>query len=44
MNGFAAQAWYYQQLRRIAAGDEPAAGLNPLMAFLAEERENKARL
>jgi len=44
VNGFAAQAWYYQQLRRIAAGDGPAAGLNPLTAFLAEERENKARL
>ena len=44
INGFAAQAWYYQQLRRIAAGGGPAAGLNPLTAFLAEERENKARL
>ena len=43
VNGFAAQAWYYQQLRHIAAGEDPVARLNPLSAFLAEERENKAR-
>ncbi len=43
VNAFAAQAWYYQQLRRIAAGDDAAARLNPLVAFIAEERENKAR-
>jgi 2,4-dienoyl-CoA reductase-like NADH-dependent reductase (Old Yellow Enzyme family) len=43
INGFAAQAWYYQQLRRIAAGEAAMAGLNPLTAFMAEDRENKAR-
>ena len=43
INGFAAQAWYYQQLRRIAAGEAPAPRMNPLSAFMAEERENKAR-
>ncbi len=43
INGFAAQAWYYQQLRRIAANGA-AAKLNPFTAFLAEDKENKARL
>jgi 2,4-dienoyl-CoA reductase-like NADH-dependent reductase (Old Yellow Enzyme family) len=43
MNGFAAQAWYYQQLRRVAAGGT-AEKLNPFTAFLAEDKENKARL
>ena len=41
MNGFAAQAWYYQQLRRIAAGKPAEPGLNPFSAFLAEQREDK---
>ena len=43
MNGFAAQAWYYQQLRRIAAGKPAESGLNPFSAFLAEQREDKQR-
>jgi 2,4-dienoyl-CoA reductase-like NADH-dependent reductase (Old Yellow Enzyme family) len=43
LNGFAAQAWYYQQLRRLAIGGA-AEKLNPFKAFLAEQRENKARL
>ncbi|WP_156254690.1 NADH:flavin oxidoreductase/NADH oxidase family protein [Sandarakinorhabdus oryzae] len=43
INGFAAQAWYYQQLRRVAAGGT-AEKLNPFKAFLAEDKENKARL
>jgi 2,4-dienoyl-CoA reductase-like NADH-dependent reductase (Old Yellow Enzyme family) len=42
LNGFAAQAWYYQQLRRVAAGGA-AEKLNPFKAFLAEQRENKQR-
>ncbi|MCU0891863.1 MAG: NADH:flavin oxidoreductase/NADH oxidase family protein [Sandarakinorhabdus sp.] len=42
LNGFAAQAWYYQQIRRIAAGGA-AVKLNPFKAFLAEQQENKAR-
>lgn len=43
LNAFAAQAWYYQQLRHVAAGSPVADGLNPLRAFLAEQREDKAR-
>jgi 2,4-dienoyl-CoA reductase-like NADH-dependent reductase (Old Yellow Enzyme family) len=43
INGFAAQAWYYQQIRRIAANGA-AEKLNPFTAFLAEDKENKARL
>ena len=42
LNGFAAQAWYYQQIRRVAAGGA-AVRLGPFKAFLAEQRENKAR-
>jgi 2,4-dienoyl-CoA reductase-like NADH-dependent reductase (Old Yellow Enzyme family) len=43
INGFAAQAWYYQQIRRVAAIGT-AEKLNPFTAFLAEDKENKARL
>ncbi|WP_353216446.1 NADH:flavin oxidoreductase/NADH oxidase family protein [Sandarakinorhabdus sp.] len=43
LNGFAAQAWYYQQLRRLAAGG-PATAQGTWQAFLAEQRENKARI
>jgi 2,4-dienoyl-CoA reductase-like NADH-dependent reductase (Old Yellow Enzyme family) len=42
LNGFAAQAWYYQQIRRLAVGGA-AEKLNPFKAFLAEQAENKAR-
>ncbi len=44
MNGFSAQSWYYAQLRHIAAGRPAVPKLNPLSAFLSEEREGKARL
>ncbi len=44
VNGFAAQAWYYQQLRRVAAGEPILKRLNPVKAFLAENREAKARI
>lgn len=43
INGFAAQAWYYTQLRRLAAGGEPALQLNPLAAFISEQRDAKTR-
>ncbi|WP_310476737.1 NADH:flavin oxidoreductase/NADH oxidase family protein [Sandarakinorhabdus sp.] len=43
LNGFAAQSWYYQQIRRVANGGT-AEKLNPFKAFLAEEKENKARV
>ena len=44
MNGFAAQAWYYQQLRRIAAGKPAEPGLNPFSAFLATAGRQGAQL
>jgi len=44
VNAFAAQAWYYTQLRRLAAGTPLVPGMNPLTAFLSENRENKARV
>jgi hypothetical protein len=44
MNGFSAQAWYYAQLRHIAAGRPAQMGLNPFSAFLSEQKEAKARL
>ena len=43
INAFAAQAWYYTQLRRLAAGTPLVPDINPLAAFLSENRENKAR-
>jgi 2,4-dienoyl-CoA reductase-like NADH-dependent reductase (Old Yellow Enzyme family) len=43
INAVAAQAWYYQQLRRLAR-DGAAEKLNPLKALIAEQRENKARM
>ncbi|MEY2884082.1 MAG: hypothetical protein RL490_1806 [Pseudomonadota bacterium] len=43
INGFAAQAWYYTQIRNIAADRPIIAELNPFWAFLSENRENKAR-
>lgn len=44
LNGFAAQAWYYTQIRCLAAGKPLELDLGPLRAFMMEERENKARL
>jgi 2,4-dienoyl-CoA reductase-like NADH-dependent reductase (Old Yellow Enzyme family) len=44
VNGFAAQAWYYTQLRHIATGRPPAEGLNPFTAFLSEQRDAKTRI
>jgi 2,4-dienoyl-CoA reductase-like NADH-dependent reductase (Old Yellow Enzyme family) len=44
LNAFAAQAWYYTQLRRLAAGAPVEMGLGPMRAFLMEDRENKARI
>ncbi|MEN9932488.1 MAG: hypothetical protein RIS17_1061 [Pseudomonadota bacterium] len=43
VNGFAAQSWYYQQIRRVAAGGA-VEKINPFKAFLAEDKEYKARL
>ncbi len=44
INGFAAMGWYYTQLRRLAAGQEPKLSINPLSAFLSEQRDAKTRL
>ncbi|MGL4542197.1 MAG: NADH:flavin oxidoreductase/NADH oxidase family protein [Polymorphobacter sp.] len=44
INGFAAQAWYYVQLRRLAAGEPLALDMNPLAAFVSEQRDAKTRI
>lgn len=44
LNAFAAQAWYYTQIRRLASGAAVETDLGPLRAFMMEERENKARI
>ncbi len=44
INAFASQAWYYQQLRLIAAGKPLRPGMNPLAAFIAEQRDGRNRL
>jgi hypothetical protein len=44
LNAFAAQAWYYTQIRRLAAGAPVERDLGPMRAFLMEDRENKARI
>ena len=43
INGFSAPAWYYAQMRHIAAGRPAQPGLNPFLALLSEEREAKSR-
>jgi 2,4-dienoyl-CoA reductase-like NADH-dependent reductase (Old Yellow Enzyme family) len=43
INGFAAQAWYYVQLRRLAADAPLDLTMNPLVAFIAEQRDAKTR-
>lgn len=42
VNGFATQAWYYQQIRRMGAGLDPDPNLSVFRAFLAEQRDDKA--
>lgn len=47
LNGFGVIGWYYEQLRRLGAGEAPDTGLGVLSAFLAnqknESRTEKAR-
>ncbi|MEP0313493.1 MAG: NADH:flavin oxidoreductase/NADH oxidase family protein [Hyphomonas sp.] len=47
LNGFGAQAWYYEQLRHLGAGEAPDRKLGVFSAFLAnqknESRTEKAR-
>lgn len=42
LNGFGAQAWYYEQLKRLGAGGEPDTQLGVLSAFLAHQRAEAA--
>lgn len=42
LNGFGVQAWYYEQLRRLGAGEEADPGLGVLSAFLSNQRKEAA--
>lgn len=44
INGFATQSWYYQQIRRLAAGQATRPNRGVLAAFLAEKRADRALL
>jgi 2,4-dienoyl-CoA reductase-like NADH-dependent reductase (Old Yellow Enzyme family) len=41
LNTVAAQAWYYQQIRRLARGQRVDPGRKVVRAFLAEQRDNR---
>lgn len=43
LNALSAQAWFYQQIRHVAAGREPRLKLGAFAAYLAEQRDD-ARL
>ena len=38
LNGFGAQSWYYEQLKRLGEGGDPDTKLGVLSAFLANQR------
>ncbi|MAH93575.1 MAG: NADH:flavin oxidoreductase, partial [Hyphomonas sp.] len=40
-NGFGAIGWYYEQLRRLGAGDAPNPKLGLFTAFLANQKNEK---
>jgi 2,4-dienoyl-CoA reductase-like NADH-dependent reductase (Old Yellow Enzyme family) len=42
LNGFGAQGWYYEQLKRLGAGGAPDTKLGVLSAFLANQRAEAA--
>lgn len=42
LNGFGAQGWYYEQLKRLGAGGDPDTKLGVLSAFLANQRAEAA--
>jgi 2,4-dienoyl-CoA reductase-like NADH-dependent reductase (Old Yellow Enzyme family) len=44
INGFAVQSWYYQQLRRLAAGAEVDMSLGAFTALWREQRDQAALL
>lgn len=41
VNGFATQSWYYQQIRRMGAGEQPDPQLSVLRALIAEQRDDR---
>lgn len=41
VNGFATQSWYYQQIRRMGAGQQPDPQLSVLRALIAEQRDDR---
>ncbi|MBU6371372.1 MAG: NADH:flavin oxidoreductase/NADH oxidase family protein [Alphaproteobacteria bacterium] len=44
VNGFGAMSWYYQQIRRLGAGEAPDVKLGLLKALSVEEKTQKAML
>ena len=42
LNGFGAQGWYYEQLKRLGVGGDPDTKLGVLSAFLANQRAEAA--
>ena len=42
LNGFGAQGWYYEQLKRLGAGEPPNIKLGVLSAFLTYQRSEAA--
>ncbi len=42
LNGFGAMSWYYQQIKRLAAGGEVDEKLGVLSAFLANQKAEAA--
>ena len=42
LNGFGAMGWYYEQLKRLGAGEAPDEKLGVLSAFLANQKSEKA--
>ncbi len=41
LNGFGVIGWYYEQLRRLGAGEAPDVKLGVLSAFLANQKNEK---
>jgi hypothetical protein len=44
VNGFGAMSWYYQQIRRIGAGEGADVKLGLLKALVAEQKAQEALL
>tara|TARA_B100000945_G_scaffold130843_1_gene104449 strand:- start:7548 stop:8846 length:1299 start_codon:yes stop_codon:yes gene_type:complete len=41
LNAFSAQAWFYQQIKKMGAGDMPDLSLNPFKAFRNDAKADK---